>query len=304
MEDTFLNIISLENGGDVMFDNLQLVPGEAFTASEHIIVKVIDKISNVVGWSVTPKGDKAYQIEAETYFINAIKNNSNFPEPVKAAYISNARKIIREYSNQEHILSSALRFLDNTADPDGVDNDWLSYFFDNAKNISNEEMAIIWGQILAREINMPNQVPKSLIYILSVIDHEDAVSFKKLANISLQIGELFFPIVFMETSDIYTQNGLSMDDIIRLENTNLIQRSEMLYSVIVNPEDDITYFDVDINIQRKERICVGQVILSKAGQALMSVITDRVKMDGFAEFVERTIVKEDGGIFDGVFDEL
>ena len=286
-----------------MFDNLQLVPGEAFTASEHIIVKVIDKISNVVGWSITPKGDKAYQIEAETYFINAIKDNSSIPETAKAIYISNARKIIREYKNQEHILSSALRFLNNTADPDGVDNDSLSYFFDNAKNISNEEMAIIWGQILAREINMPNQVPKSLIYILSTIDHEDAVSFKKLANISVQIGSLFIPIVFIEKSDIYAKNGLSMDDIIRLENTNLIQLSEMFYTLKINPEEDITYFDVDINIQKKERICVGQVVLSKAGQALMSVISDKVKIDGFAEFVERTIVKEDGGIFDDIFVE-
>ena len=43
--------------------------------------------------------------------------------------------------------------------------------------------------------------------------------------------------------------------------------------------------------------------LSKAGQALMSVITDKVKIDGFAEFVAKTIVKEDGGIFDNVFTE-
>ena len=52
-----------------MLDNLQLVPGEAFTASEHIVEKVIDKVSNVVGWVITPKGSKQYQLDAEKYLI-------------------------------------------------------------------------------------------------------------------------------------------------------------------------------------------------------------------------------------------
>ncbi len=50
-------------------------------------------------------------------------------------------------------------------------------------------------------------------------------------------------------------------------------------------------------------ICVGSVILSKAGQALMSVVTDKVKIDGFAKFVNNVIVKESGGIFDDMFGE-
>ena len=55
------------------------------------------------------------------------------PELAKAACISDARKILREYRNQQNILLTALKFLDNSANPDIVDDDWLSYFFDNAK---------------------------------------------------------------------------------------------------------------------------------------------------------------------------
>lgn len=40
-------------------------------------------------------------------------------------------------------------------------------------------------QLIPGEANNSSQVPKSLIYILSVIDYEDAVFFKKLANVSL-----------------------------------------------------------------------------------------------------------------------
>ncbi len=38
-----------------MLDNLQVILGEAFTASGRIIEKVIDKISNVVGQEVMKK---------------------------------------------------------------------------------------------------------------------------------------------------------------------------------------------------------------------------------------------------------
>ena len=87
-----------------MLDNLQLIPGEAFTATEHILDKVIDKISDGVGWVVTPKGSKQYQIEAENYLIEQIKNDSNMPELAKAACISDERKVLREYRNQQNIF--------------------------------------------------------------------------------------------------------------------------------------------------------------------------------------------------------
>ncbi len=285
-----------------MLENSPQIPGEAFTAAGHVVEKVIDKISNAVGWSITPKGSKVYQIEAEEYLIEKIKENPDMPELAKAACISKVRKIIKEYQCQNNIYMMALRFLDNTADPDSVDDDWLIYFFDHAKNISKEEMAIIWSRILAKEMNVPNHIPKSLIYILSIIDYEDAVSFRKLANISLQIGELYYPVVFMGMPEVYEQNEFSTEDIIRLQSINLIQYEDGPYHIELDEGDNIIFFDNNINIGDVRKICVGSVVLSKAGQALMSVITDRRKLDGFEEFLKEIIVKENGGVFDNLFE--
>lgn len=41
------------------------------------------------------------------------------------------------------------------------------------------------------------------------------------------------------------------------------------------------------------KIWVGELILSKAGNALMSVITDKRKVDGFEQLVEETLIKTD-----------
>ena len=243
----------------MMFDNLPQIPGEAFTAPAQIIEKVIDKFSDVIGWSVTPRGNKAYQIEAG------------------------------EYQKQNNICLKALRFLDSTADPDSVDDDWLTYFFEHAKNISKEEMAVIWSHVLAREINTPNHIPKSLLNILSVIDYEDAVAFRKLANISLQIGEGYYPIYFMDMPDIYKE----IENDYPKQETNLIQYSKQTYNILLDPKDSITYFDKKIDIGSVGKICVGELILSKAGNALMSVITDKRKVDGFEQFVKETVIKTD-----------
>ncbi|MDE6750987.1 MAG: hypothetical protein K2K21_18270 [Lachnospiraceae bacterium] len=89
-----------------MLDNLQVIPREAFAASEHIINKVIDKVLDAAGWIVTPKGNKVYQSEAEKYLIERIKQDSNMPELAKAASISNVRRIIRAYQNQYNILTT------------------------------------------------------------------------------------------------------------------------------------------------------------------------------------------------------
>lgn len=50
-----------------------------------------------------------------------------------------------------------------------------------------------------------------------------------------------------------------------------------------------------------EAFTAWNVILSKAGRELMSVITDKRKIDGFAEFVSGVIVKDMGGILEDIF---
>ena len=65
--------------------------------------------------------------------------------------------------------------------------------------------------------------------------------------------------------------------------TNLIQQNEGFYFLPIDPGEKIVYFDVDIDIGDTKAICLGRVALSKAGQVLMSIVTDKVKVDGFDE---------------------
>lgn len=78
--------------------------------------------------------------------------------------------------------------------------------------------------------------------------------------------------------------------------TNLIQQNEGFYFLPIDPGEKIVYFDVDIDIGDTKAICLGRVALSKAGQVLMSIVTDKVKVDGFDELACKMIVKAKRGV--------
>lgn len=270
-----------------MLDNLQLIPPEAFTVSGNIVEKVIDKISSAVGWLATPKANKTYQMEAEKYLIEQIKNDPHMPAFAKAASMSKVRKLLKEYSNQYNILSNAMNFLNESANPEKIDDDWLVYFFDKAKNVSKEEMAVIFGKILAKEMNTPGSVSKSLIHILSIISYKEAEAFLNLANFSVTIENRLYVIIYNSKFDIlYSKYGLRQEDIFDLADVGLVQYSETGYISEVSDEAKLKYFDCEWDVGDKKKIRVGDVILSKSGEELLSIITDVNKIEYFVMFLQ------------------
>ena len=63
--------------------------------------------------------------------------------------ISKARKTLKEYCNQKDILEIAEKFLTGKEEIKNLDDDWLSFFMDKAKNINNDDIKLMFGKILA-----------------------------------------------------------------------------------------------------------------------------------------------------------
>lgn len=281
-----------------MLDNNNLIPGEAFTAAEKLVDNVVDKITSAIGWVFVPKGNKKYQLESENYLIEQIKNDKKMPALAKAASICKVRKLMKEYINQQNIFDIAMKSLACDARPEDVEDDWLSNFFEKAKIISKNDIAIIFGKLLAEEINNPGTVSKSLIHILSLIERDDAKAFVALANFCVFIDGEYFPIIYTEEIDIYMRNDLGMGIINNLVDIGLIQREEFPLSFMKSDNTDVFYFDTKIDIGDVKELCIGNIILTKPGRELIAIITDKKKIKGFAEFISSRITKELGGILE------
>lgn len=93
----------------------------------------------------------------------------------------NAKKELKQIKNQRTIAEIAI----NNAIPETdfqrksmVNEEWLDRFMDSAKFVSQEEIQIIWGKILAKDLKN-RKTPTSMIRILSEITPELALVFKK-----------------------------------------------------------------------------------------------------------------------------
>lgn len=83
-----------------------------------------------------------------------------------------------------------LRMLDSVS-PEPVNDDWSSRFFDYAKDVSDDDIKIIWGKILAGEIKAPGAFSKSTLAALWNLDLHDAKCFVEMRDF---VVDSFIPV--------------------------------------------------------------------------------------------------------------
>ena len=92
-----------------------------FDALGDIVVNLTNKLAECVGWIVNRETPK--KLAVSTYIKDI--QESNYDPVTKAALISNAKKIIKEYCNQNDIVKNAIQSLQKQAEPEKVEDDWI-----------------------------------------------------------------------------------------------------------------------------------------------------------------------------------
>lgn len=72
--------------------------------------------------------------------------------------------------------------IEDDADVDSLDQEWLDYWRMHAEKARNEDVQVIWGAILAGEVNNAGAVSKRTMSILADMERHDAESFVKLCS--------------------------------------------------------------------------------------------------------------------------
>lgn len=150
-----------------------LIETVAFMATEINLIKIegkpleklIDVISKGIGKLYEPKGIRK-AANAKAYEIEVL-------ERAKARSLSSSKEIeqdlldrieerilhreIKKQRNLDSVNGFAAEQLKNEQEvsDEPVDDDWIGRFFSFAEDISNEEMQVLWGKILAGEIKKP-----------------------------------------------------------------------------------------------------------------------------------------------------
>lgn len=247
------------------------------------LTNLLSKLADSAGWIANKETPKKSAIDT---YIKDIQE-SNYDPALKAALISNAKKIIKEYCNQNDIVQIALQNLQESANSQKIEDDWLEQFMVKAGRISSKEFQWIWGKILARECNNPGSIPLALLYTLERMDKDDAETFTTLCRLSVKLEGGYSPVIIRKRFSDYKQFGINFDKLVNLGALGLIEMSldPLSSEYALKYEKDpakVIYYGKEREFSGKKAIRIGNVIYTKSGEALCQSL-DVEEIEGFWE---------------------
>lgn len=90
---------------------------------------------------------------------------------------------MKKQQNIDSVIDVAYSMLEQatTVSKTPVDSDWISEFFDNVANVSNENMQVLWGKVLAGEVESPGRFSKRTLDGLKKLTQMEATIFQEVA---------------------------------------------------------------------------------------------------------------------------
>lgn len=251
---------------------------------------LIEKISDAIGVVYRPRQIKRIaQAEAEAEKIKTLAN-IEISDIQQRALVRHIVEETKKQENIESITAQALTELKEAANPQDIENDWLTKFFNECKLVSDGEMQSLWAKLLAGEANRPGTFSKRTLDAVSNLDKNDAQLFTSLCSFVWSSGN-FLPIIYDTEHEIYKRKGIDFIALTHLDAIGLIRFDPSAgFASQVPPAEyvAIAYYgtQITINVQNPEtdRVNIGKVILTKLGQELAPVCGSG-KSDGFIEYI-------------------
>jgi hypothetical protein len=251
---------------------------------------LIKKISNAVGGVFAPFQIKRIaKAEAEAAIIKAQTEIQITDLHRRAMHRFIEEEAFRQ-QNMESITSKALPQLEANSNPDKMEDDWVSNFFDKSRIVSDTEMQDLWARVLAGEANAPGTYSKRTVNFLGDLDKKDAELFQALCSFGWMIGK-FTPLVFDPQEPIYASQGLNFGTVTHLDSIGLVQFNSLAgFKRIGLPKSfAVTYCGDPLILSmpkdKDNELDIGKVLLTKVGEELATVCR-APGVDGFLDYVK------------------
>lgn len=202
------------------------------------LTKLIESVSGAVGLIYEPaRIRRKAKAEAEALLIFADAEI----EVAQRAARRLAVQEVRRQENIETIVDSAAKLLPETVSEEPVDPDWMSRFFADAADVSDEHLQKIWAKLLAQEVAEPNACSRRTLSVLKEMSRKDAERFEQLCGFVWYDGKHgFVPLDenygLSDSIELRGQPlgkyGIPFDDLLDLEALGLIHcQSELSQSL-------------------------------------------------------------------------
>lgn len=182
----------------------------------------------------------------------------------------------RKQRNIENIVAKALPEVKENAKPEDVEDDWYANFFDKSRLVSDEEMQMLWGKVLAGEVNQPGSFSRRLLSLLADLDKKDANEFLLICRFSYTKNNVpEHPLIFIPAEGIFEEAGFGYQNLTNLESMGLISYDSLgfmhrQYAHLENLR--VNYFSTTLTLRWPSKwdgnLNVGHVVFTNLGQQL------------------------------------
>ena len=255
---------------------------------------LVTKISNAIGRHFDPR-QKVRLAEAESQAdrilrVGAAETDIEIAELKERAAYRFANEEMTKQINMEEVIGKALPGLDDNANPEAMENDWILNFFDKCRMVSDNEMQQIWAGILAGEGNNPGTFSRRTVNLVVDLDKRDAELFKNLCGFAWMIGSTIQPLVFDTQHSIYNQQRIDFSSIIQLETLGLVRDGGAVGFRRINLPKvfQANYYGNPVVLTMPKEsdndLATGKTLLTQAGLELAPICGAK-PVKGFFEYV-------------------
>jgi hypothetical protein len=237
---------------------------------------LIEKISDAIGGIFQPwQIRRVAQAEAEaerTRAVAQLKISELQRRALQRFMVEEAKKQI----NIESITAKALPNVEQSAEPQNIEDDWIANFFDKCRLISDEEMQVLWSKVLAGEANAPGTYSKRTVNFLGSLDRSDALLFQSLCRFNWGADKPI-SLIYDVSAEIYNRYDITFSSLKHLDEIGLLSfESFSGYRLMkLTKTNVLVYFGKTITFEFEKDndndLEIGKVILSKVGQELAPI---------------------------------
>ena len=256
---------------------------------------LINKISKAVGVLYSPTHTKRMaKADAKAKIIAAEAEEAAQDIAVRAEARRRYEQV-RHQENIESVIRTAIPDMRADAKPEGMDDDWISDFFDHAKKVSDQEMQSLWAKILAGEANAPGSFRKRVLQTVSLLEKDECEMFSAVCRFCWNLGGLT-PLILEVGDKPYKDAGLDFDKLTHLDTVGLIDFNSLSGYTRGDfpPKFNIAYGDQIFSVEMPEgtrRLPTGSVILTATGIQLLPLSNAKV-IPGYENYVIEYMKKQ------------
>jgi Protein of unknown function (DUF2806) len=252
---------------------------------------LIEKISDAIEGFYKP-----YQIkriaaaEAKAEIIKA-EAQIEVTELQRRALVRFVAEEARKQDNIEQITHKAIPQLEESSNPQNIEDDWIVNFFDKCRIISDEAMQSLWARILAGEANSPGKYSKRTVNFLSSLEKIEAKLFTALCGFGWSFSKNnVVPLIFDAQESIYAKNGIDSVVLRHLDSIGiLIFNTTTPFRILDYPKRiKISYYGKPLNIEFSQEtsneLVIGRILLTEIGKQLAPICGSK-PVEGFQDYV-------------------